>query len=232
MEQKVSVILLCGGLGARMKTGIPKQFLEINQKIIAYYSFEVFSMMPEISEIVVVCDPLFRHYFNLDHRPEMLSFALPGPRRQDSVFNGFKRLQKNSPLICIHDSARPFITPDLVRRVIKAANEYGASTVGMPIKFTLKEHDGNLLVKNTLDRTKYWEIQTPQVINHEILKKGFDYINHHQLEVTDDVSLVERLGYSVKLVEGCYSNIKITTPDDLDLAEYIQLKKINYGTKL
>lgn len=91
----------------------------------------------------------------------------------------------------------------------------------MPLKFTLKEHDGSLFVKDTPDRSKFWEIQTPQIIRTQILKQGFDYILKNDLDVTDDVSIAEKMGCPVKLVEACYSNIKITTPDDLILSELI-----------
>jgi 2-C-methyl-D-erythritol 4-phosphate cytidylyltransferase len=219
---KLSVILLCGGKGTRMKSDIPKQFLSLNKKPVACYSFDVFKSMPEVAEIVIVSDTLYRHHFPLD-----IPFALPGERRQDSVFNGLKALQKNSRMICVHDSARPFIDQALVRRVIQAAEEHGAATAAMPVKFTLKEHDGNCLVKNTPDRSKYWEIQTPQIIRSDRFVEGFEFVNKNHLTVTDDVSIVESLGYPVKLVEGCYANLKITTPEDLALAEF--LVKKTYG---
>lgn len=224
MDQ-VSVILLCGGQGSRMNTATPKQFLAINQKMIARYSFDVFKDMPEIAEIVVVCDLPYRHHFSMDKLSIPLNFAAPGARRQDSVFNGLNALKKNPALVCIHDAARPFINSQLVQRVIHAAKEHGAATAGMPVKFTIKEHDGNLFVKNTPDRSKYWEIQTPQIIRTEMLKQGFEYITNNNLDVTDDVSLVEYLGYPVKLVEGSYTNIKITTPEDLSFAEFLLQKQ-------
>lgn len=223
MEKQVSVILLCGGQGTRMQSTTPKQFLAINHKLIAHYSFDVFKSMPEIAEIVVVCDLPYRHHFSDANLSFPLNFASPGTRRQDSVFNGLNALTKNSPLVCVHDSARPLIKSALVQRVIHAAREDGAATAGMPIKFTIKEH-ADKRVKNTPDRSKYWEIQTPQVIRTEMLKKGFDHIQRLNLTVTDDVSIVEHLGCPVKLVEGSYTNIKITTQEDLELAEFL-LKK-------
>ncbi len=221
----VSVIFLCGGQGTRMKTSIPKQFLQINHKMIASYSLDVFKSMTEIAEIVVVCDPQYRHHFPLDHCPMPIRFASPGIRRQDSVFNGLHALEKDIPLVCIHDGARPFIDVPLVQRVIHAADVHGAATAGMPLNFTFKEHDGSFFVKKTPDRSKYWEIQTPQIMRSEWIWKGFEYVNSHELEVTDDVSLIEHLGHPVKLVEGSYRNIKITTADDLTLAEYLLNKQ-------
>lgn len=223
---KVSVILLCGGQGTRMQASVPKQFLTINQKLIAHYSFDIFKNMSEIKEIVVVCDLPYRHHFSSDGLSIPLNFAAPGARRQDSVFNGLNALKEKSELVCIHDSARPIINIELVQRVIHAAHKHGAATVGMPIKFTIKEHDGNHFVKNTPDRANYWEIQTPQIVRTELIRQGFDYVHKNNLTVTDDVSLVECLGYPVKLVEGCYTNIKITTPDDLSLAEFLLKKHV------
>ena len=197
----MSVILLCGGQGTRMQSPTPKQFLSIHQKMIALYSFDLFKEMVEVVEIVVVCDLPYRHYFSPKELSIPLHFAAPGTLRQDSVANGFKALRMNAPFVCIHDSARPLIDQALVQRVLQAAQEHGAATAAMPIKFTLKEHDGNLFVKNTPDRSKFWEIQTPQIIRSDHLKKGFEYVNQHQLTVTDDVSIVEHLNLPVKLVE-------------------------------
>lgn len=217
---KVTVILLCGGQGTRMKKDVPKQFLEINQKIIAQYSLDVFENLSEVIEVVVVCEPIYRHLFTFNSS-KSFTFAAPGKRRQDSVFNGLQAVQCSSDFICIHDSARPCIDVDMVQRVLKAAYEHQAATLGMRIKFTVKEEDGKGFVKMTPDRSKFWEIQTPQVVQTDLLKRGFEYINQNHLEVTDDVSIIELLGAPVKLVEGSYFNLKITTPDDLLIAKSI-----------
>lgn len=221
MNQQISVILLCGGQGVRMQTVTPKQFLSIQGKLIAHYSFDLFKSMPEVAEIVIVCEESFRHLFPKDLCTIPVSFAPPGARRQDSVYNGLQALQTKASFVCIHDSARPCINPSLVQRVIHAAIEHGAATAGMPLKFTLKEHDGQQFVKQTPDRSKYWEIQTPQIIRKEVLMNGFDYVQKNNLDVTDDVSLAELMGHPVKLVEGDYTNIKVTTPDDLQLIDYL-----------
>jgi 2-C-methyl-D-erythritol 4-phosphate cytidylyltransferase len=213
-KAKTSAILLAGGIGSRMQSAMPKQFLEIHQKPIACYSFDLFLQMPEIDEIVVVCSPDFRHFFNSDAKPVI--FALPGERRQDSVYNGL--LASSHNLICIHDAARPFIDRNLVSRILKAALDHGVATAAMPVKFTVKEGDANHFVKNTPDRTYMWEIQTPQVLGREILIQGFDYANKNKLTVTDDVSLAELVGKQVKLVEGSHTNLKITVPSDLVIA--------------
>lgn len=214
---RISAILLAGGTGSRMQAATPKQFLPLNGKHIFRYSLELFLSIPEINEVVVVCEPQYRHLFADDD----VVFALPGQRRQDSVYNGLMAIASDSEYVCIHDSARPFITKETVLNVAAAAKEYGAATLGMPIKFTVKVCDNNLLVKNTPDRANIWEIQTPQVIRHDLLKKGFHQVNRDGITVTDDVSVVEVIGHPVKLVSGSYNNIKITTPDDLSFSEHL-----------
>ncbi len=215
----VTVVLLAGGTGARMNASIPKQYLQIQSKPIARYSFDVFLNIPEVAEIIVVCDPSYRQYFHGDRAKPAIHFALPGERRQDSVWNGFQCRSPGTRFVCIHDSARPMIDESIVHRVLEAARTHGAATVGMPVKFTVKESYDNRLVKHTPDRQKIWEIQTPQVIRSDLLAKGFAFAQENNLTVTDDVSLVELFGHPVKLVEGSHTNLKITTPEDLLIAE-------------
>lgn len=219
LEKSVSVILLAGGIGKRMNHPIPKQYLNLHHKPIARYSFELFLSLPEIAELIIVCVPDARHYFHLPESSIPILFADPGPRRQDSVWNGLQAISSSSELVCIHDSARPFIDKLLVKRVLEAGYLHGAATVGMPVKFTLKEHDGSCMVKQTLNRSHIWEIQTPQVIRIPLIKQGFHHAQKHEITVTDDVSLVELLNHPVKLVEGSHMNIKITSPEDLLVAE-------------
>lgn len=220
MDDFVSVILLSGGKGSRMNTPMPKQYLELQGKPIILYSFDFFKDLPNIKEIIVVCEPSYQYLFKAPKNIH-LKFALPGPRRQDSVFNGLQLASINSDLICIHDGARPFLNEADVNKAIKEALTHGASTLGVPLKFTVKEVDANGFIKQTLDRSKLFEIQTPQIIRKDLLKKSFAYANDNKLEVTDDVSLVELLNEQVVVVLGSYQNIKITTKEDLAYAKNI-----------
>jgi 2-C-methyl-D-erythritol 4-phosphate cytidylyltransferase len=217
-NMKASAIILAGGMGTRMQSFTPKQFLELDQKPVAIYSFELFLAMPEIDEIVVVCSPNFQKLFT-STQSKSIKFALPGERRQDSVYNG---LQSSShELICIHDAARPIINRELVLRVLESGRQNGAAVVGMPIRFTIKEGDIRNFVKNTPNRANIWEIQTPQVLHKTILVEGFKYVLENNLTVTDDVSLAELIGMKVKLVEGAYTNLKLTVPSDLKIASLL-----------
>lgn len=215
------VIFLAGGIGSRMKAETPKQYLSIHNKFLSQHSFETFLSLPEIEKIVVVCDRKYEELFNSCQTNKELIFASPGLRRQDSVYNGLQKLnEKNkSRLVCIHDSVRPMINAALIRRVVTMAEACGASVVGVQVKSTIKICDGAGNVINTPDRSFLWEMQTPQVIKLELLKEGFKFVQERNLTVTDDVSLVELIGKPVRVVEGSYSNIKVTTPEDLILVQ-------------
>ncbi|XP_057995684.1 2-C-methyl-D-erythritol 4-phosphate cytidylyltransferase, chloroplastic-like isoform X2 [Hevea brasiliensis] len=222
-EKSVSVILLAGGKGKRMGASMPKQYLPLLGQPIALYSFYTFSKMTEVKEIVVVCDPSYQDIFE-DAKENItvdLKFALPGKERQDSVYNGLQEVDLNSELVCVHDSARPLVSSAEVKEVLKDAWINGAAVLGVPAKATIKEANSESFVVRTLDRKTLWEMQTPQVIKPDLLKKGFELVNRGGLEVTDDVSIVEHLKHPVYITEGSYTNIKVTTPDDLLLAERI-----------
>ncbi|KAJ6427820.1 2-C-METHYL-D-ERYTHRITOL 4-PHOSPHATE CYTIDYLYLTRANSFERASE CHLOROPLASTIC [Salix viminalis] len=222
-EKSVSVILLAGGQGKRMGANMPKQYLPLLGQPIALYSLYTFSEMDEVKEIIVVCDPSYKDIFE-DCQEQInvdLKFALPGKERQDSVYSGLQEVDLNSELVCVHDSARPLVLSEDVEKVLKDGWINGAAVLGVPVKATIKEADGESFVVRTLDRKTLWEMQTPQVMKPELLKKGFELVNREGLEVTDDVSIVEHLKHPVYITEGSYTNIKVTTPDDLLLAERI-----------
>lgn len=213
---KISAILLAGGVGSRMGEQVPKQYLPLHGKSIALYSVELFMAIEEIGEIIVVCEQRYQKMF-----PPTLRFAKPGIRRQDSLYHALELIAEESEMVVIHDAARPLVTRDILRRAIEGCREQGAAAVGVLAKSTIKESCEGGFVKKTLDRSLLWEIQTPQVIRSALLKRAVDHAKKHSLEVTDDVSLVEAVNHPVKIIEGSYQNIKITTAEDLKLAEIL-----------
>jgi len=221
-----SVILLAGGVGSRMKAGMPKQFLELRGKPVLMHTLELFLGLDGVKEVVLVVAPEYRDDFKglADSAPNgaKLVFADPGKERQDSVSNGLDASHAEAPLVCIHDAARPLVTPAEIFSVLRDAMEHGAAVLGVPMKATVKEAtpDGEFVVK-TVDRSLLWEVQTPQVIKPSLLREGFKKANELNWQVTDDVSIIEQLGLPVKLTAGEYTNIKLTTPDDMQVAEQI-----------
>lgn len=206
---KLSLILLAGGKGTRMKSSIPKVFLPLKEKPLILHSYELFASMEEIEEIVVVCPKAFHHYF-----PENTLFAHPGKERQDSVQNGFTKC--SGEFLLIHDGARPFITREEVQKLLKEGLPVGAATLGAPTKNTIKQVGASSFVEKTLDRSLLYEMYTPQLLRRDLLEKGLQKAQGQTF--TDDTTLAELLDHPVKLVTGSNRNIKITTPIDLQLA--------------
>ncbi len=219
---RVSAILLAAGKGLRFKSKISKPLVKVNSQPVINYSLRVLSSCPGIKEIIVVAND--SNLKALSDKIEMLGIKKSvkivrgGKRRQDSVLNGILAVDDRADTVLIHDSARPFITPEIVASVLKEANKTGSAIVGVPVKATIKEVKG-YFVKGTLKRDSLWEIQTPQVFKKSLILKA--YKKFANIGVTDDASLVEKCGNKVKLVMGSYFNIKITTPEDLVLAEAI-----------
>ncbi|KAJ8605532.1 hypothetical protein CTAYLR_000078 [Chrysophaeum taylorii] len=217
-KEDVAVILLAGGVGSRMKADRPKQFLSLEGKPVLTHSLELFLGLEGIGQIVLVIDEAYRGEF--EGKDERLVFADPGKERQDSVRNGFSKCE-SAGLVCIHDAARPLVTAEAVYEVIADAREHGAAVLGVPLKATVKESEDGRFVLRTLDRSRLWEIQTPQVIRPDLLAEGFVRVDAEKLLVTDDVSIVEQIGHPVKLTLGDYTNLKLTTPEDLVIASQI-----------
>jgi 2-C-methyl-D-erythritol 4-phosphate cytidylyltransferase len=234
----VGFVVLAGGTGSRMKANMPKQFLQLRGKPVLNYSLALFlDQLPEHcraegfsapEHVVLVMDPMYQPEYQtfIDNYPEgRLSFANPGVERQGSVENGLNKLVEVSggkcKFVAIHDSARPLVTIEEVCNVVRDAKEHGAAVLGIPCKATIKESEDGSFVLKTIPRARLWEVHTPQVININTLLRGFKKVAEEQLEVTDDVSIVEALGENVKLTRGEYTNLKITTPEDMDVATAI-----------
>lgn len=216
---KISLILLAGGVGNRMKSNIPKQYLLLKNKPVAIYSFDLFCSIKEIFEIIIVCEKQYEHLFYSSKKK--FNFAIPGNRRQDSVFSGFTKTSTHTDLICIHDSVRPFPNPSCFKNLFNNALSFGASALSIPLISTLKKSNSDNLVTKTLKKDSLWEIQTPQALKPDILKRGFAKAFKDNITVPDDISLAELIDTRPKLTLGNRENIKITTPFDLTLANAI-----------
>lgn len=222
---EVGVVLLSAGVGKRMGASIPKQYIKLMDLEIALHSLDTF-LDCDVSEIVIVCAEEWQHIFK-DHLEKRgstkcaLKFTTGGKERQDSVRNGLAKI--TAPIVAIHDAARPLVTKEEMEKVVADAAEHGAALLAVPTKATIKQAvavDDNF-VAATPKRKLLWEAHTPQVIRSDLLRKGFEKAEKENLEVTDDVSLIELLGEKVKLTEGEYTNIKVTTPEDIAVAETI-----------
>lgn len=219
----VTAIVLAAGHGLRLKSKIAKPLILINRKPIITYCLGVFCSHPDIKDIIVVANPnnakgIIKNI--KEYRIKKIKdVVLGGKLRSDSVKSGLRILDKKTDLVLIHDAARPFIDKDTVSKLIKKARKNGAVILGVPAKATIKKITGKLVVEKTIERGSLWEAQTPQVFRKEIILRAHE--RFADIAVTDDANLVEMLGKKVGLVKGSYLNIKITTPEDLVLAEAI-----------
>ncbi len=220
----VSVILLAGGTGSRMGTSVPKQYLPLAGKPVVLHSFELLISLPEVSEIVVVCQEQYQKYFKADEVRLPVLFAEPGAERQDSVYSGLQLVSEHTGFVCVHDGARPLLSREVAQRTIGAAQRYGAAAAAVPVKATIKSVEEDNWVDTTLDRSQLWEMQTPQVVEASLLREAFAHACEHGIEGTDDISIVEAYGAQARLVMGDYRNVKITTSADLDYAQYLLQK--------
>jgi 2-C-methyl-D-erythritol 4-phosphate cytidylyltransferase len=190
------------------------------------HTLEVFEKSGFISEIIVVINKEEHKQFDecilTPYRFQKIKSVVDGGAdRQESVYNGLKKVSSNAELVCVHDGARPFVTVDIIKESVSAAGISGAACAGVPVKDTIKQADKRGVVEKTLDRRLLWAVQTPQAFKKEILINAHEKALSDGFRGTDDCVLVERLGHTVQMVMGSYSNIKITTPEDLVFAEAI-----------
>lgn len=223
------VVIVAAGTGSRMKKDINKQFIKLNNKEIVAHTIDKFYNNENIDDIVVVIREDEEEYFNKNIKEKYgftnIKVAHGGNERQDSVFNGIKMLKKECDVVLIHDGARPFVTDDIIKRSIHEANEHNAIVVGVKVKDTIKVVSDNGNIVDTPNRSYLWAVQTPQVFKYDIITKAYEDADNNNYYGTDDAMLVERIGYNVKMIEGSYNNIKITTQEDLEFGDQI-LKNI------
>lgn len=220
----VSAIILAGGKGKRMGKDISKQFILVKDKPIIYYTIKKFSDCKLIDEIILVLPKDEIEYCKKEvlekYSLKVDKIIAGGKERQDSVYNGLKAL-KNSDIVLIHDGARPFVSEKIILDGIENAKKYGAAAPGVMPKDTIKVKDDFSFSKETLKRESLIAIQTPQVFKKDIIVKCHERVRENNVSVTDDTMVVEKYGYKVYLYDGDYTNIKVTTPEDLILCEYL-----------
>lgn len=213
-------IVLGAGSGTRMKIDKSKLLLEINGKTVIERSVEAFLNIDGIDRVVVTAREFDIEQFSKLINDERVSFVVGGSTRQESVKNAVMSID-NADLVIIHDGARPLVLKEDIEKTIESAKEFGACAVGVPVKDTIKVIDDNSIVTSTPDRSKLFAVQTPQIFDFELYKKALSKAEQDKVDFTDDCQLVEYIGGKVKMVQGSYDNIKITTPDDVPLAENI-----------
>lgn len=223
-KQKCTAIVLAAGQGKRMGSKVQKQYLEIYGKPVLFYSLNVFQQSELIDEIILVvgenqeefCQKEIVNKYNFD---KVVKIVEGGAERYHSVWNGLQQVEEG--YVFIHDGARPFVTEEILLRAYETVCVEKACVVGMPVKDTIKIVDKNVFAKETPNRSYVWMVQTPQVFEYALVKKAYALLmQQDSVQVTDDAMVVETmLGTKVKLVEGAYENIKITTPEDLKIAQ-------------
>lgn len=223
MERAVGIVL-AAGQGRRMNSNIAKQYLLMDGKPILAYSLKAFEES-FIEEVVLVVEEGWEAYCRSEviekygfHKVKQI---IPGGKeRFHSVFCGLNCI-KNADYVYIHDGARPFLSSEILERGRAAVMEHGSCVVGMPVKDTIKIADEAGIVESTPERSRVWQVQTPQIFSYPLIKKAYEKLmGQPNIQVTDDAMVVESmLGKKVYLVEGSYENIKITTQDDLIYGE-------------
>ncbi len=224
-----AAIIPAAGSGRRMGLDHPKQFHLLAGVPVLVHTVQAFVDSPCISRIVVVVpvdhldstrELLQEHDFDMDH----VLVTAGGKRRQDSVYNGLNVLVDTVDIVLVHDGARPLVTPALIERCCRAAEESGAAIAAVPVKDTLKKSGQDQCIAHTVDREDLWQAQTPQAARLSLLLRAYGEAGGR--DVTDEASLLEGAGIPVQLVEGSETNIKITRPDDLVIAEKIMQRSM------
>ena len=227
-KQKYTAIVLAAGSGKRMNSKVHKQYLIIQDRPVLYYSLKAFedSAVDEIVLVVGKGEEKFCRKEIVDKYgiSKVKAIVEGGKERYHSVFEGLKQTS-DADYVLIHDGARPFVNQDIIRRCMQEVQKYQACVVGMPVKDTIKIADEEGYAKQTPDRKNVWMIQTPQTFSYALIYEAYEeMLKTEYTAITDDAMVLERIkGKKSKLIEGSYRNIKITTPEDLLIANvYLQ----------
>lgn len=222
---KVTAIVLAAGRGSRMESQVKKQYLELEGRPLLWYALEAFEKSP-VDQVVLVCGAGEEEFC----RKEMVeaggfgkvaAVVAGGKERYHSVYEGLKAAE-GCDQVLIHDGARPCVTGEIIWAAMEGAARYGACVVGMPVKDTIKVVDSQGDADYTPDRSRMWLVQTPQAFSYQVVREAYDRLFENpaaQAGITDDAMVVEKMtGHRVRLIRGSYQNIKVTTPEDLEIA--------------
>ncbi len=235
---KCAALILAGGAGRRMGNNIPKQYMDINGKPVLYYSVKAFSDICFINEIVLAAseeyiDKVQTDIVDLYGFYKISSVVKGGKERYHSVAKGLEALPADTDYVFIHDGARPFVTAYTIERCLHYAEKYRASVAAVKTKDTVKISDDDSMIQNTPDRGHVWLVQTPQTFEYLMIRDAYrkllddeDRLKMAGISVTDDTMVAKMYAdVDARLVESTYENIKITTPDDMELANMICQKR-------
>lgn len=217
-------VILGAGSGTRMKSEKNKMLLDICGKTVIERSVENFLNLSDVDEIIVTVREQDVDEFSKLLTDERISFVIGGSTRQQSVKNAIETID-DAELVIIHDGARPLVLEEDIDNTIKAAYEFGSAALAVPVKDTVKVVDKNGFVISTPDRSTLFAVQTPQIFKFDLYKSALEKATADGREFTDDCQLLEYVEQKVKLVVGSYENIKITTPEDIAVAEGILSKR-------
>lgn len=222
---KFSVVIVAAGSGTRMGTAESKQFLPLRGKPVLVHTLQVFQAVDEVDEIVLVvgaadidrCER-YRDEYGFD---KIRRIVAGGAERQESVYKGILSLPPETEWVLVHDGVRPFVTERHIMACWRAAVEHDAAVLAVQVKDTIKIVDASGRITSTPDRRSLWAVQTPQAFRLSLLREAHERAAADGFVGTDDAMLVERIGRAVHVVEGDYRNIKLTTPEDLLLANWL-----------
>lgn len=217
-----SAIIVAGGKSERMGADVDKAFLSLGTKPVVVYSLTAFEKCRDVDEVILVVRrdriEAARQMARMFGCNKVKKIVAGGGMRQQSVANGLAEISEESEITVVHDGARPCVTSDLISQTVASARLCGSGIAAVKITDTVKSVDKGMVVSETVDRTKLWLVQTPQAFKTALLKKALALVEKKKLKVTDESSAVQLVSDDVRLVQASYSNIKITTVDDLVLA--------------
>jgi len=221
---KIVAIIPSGGIGSRILSSIPKQYVKVLGKELIAYTLQVFQKSNLIDEIIVPAQPFYfdllniiKEKYNLD---KVVKIIEGGKKRQESVFNGLKYLTLNDEdLVIVHDAARPLLSQELLEKSVNEAKKYDSIVVAKKASDTLIK--GDEIVDEYLDRSNIYYAQTPQIFRYKILLEAFKLANESKFLGTDESMLVKNANFDVRIIEGETTNFKVTTQSDLEFLEHI-----------